>query len=247
LSVPGDVAQMPLAVTVADGRSPGFDGRVVGFGPDQDASTTEAALEALRRHGAAPGRDHGEGWGDGGAGDQAVSAAGLDETAWLLDGALRLLARLPGREQPVDWLGVDDTDTRRLWRALEEYELVPARLTTSRIDGFPWVLVSVRDRRHDTLLARGWGPTAGAGAVAALSAAVATAQVRRSAGNGATLALSPEPGFVHHLHRAHLAALAESVQSWLTTTDRRVWGRRMTADAVAGPIGAWCGMVWLGA
>jgi hypothetical protein len=156
------------------------------------------------------------------------------------------LARLPGREHPVDWLAVDDTDARRLWRALEEYELVPARLTTSRIDGFPWVLVSVRDRRRDTLLARGWGPTAGEAAVAALSAAVATAQVKRSAENGGTLALSPASGFVHHLHRTHVAALAEAVQSWLTTTERRVWGRRTTADAVAGPIGAWCGMVWFG-
>lgn len=241
LSVPGDVPQMPVAVTMAEGRTRWFDGRVLGIGPDQEASTTQAALEGLRRHCDGWARAH-----QGDAGWPAVAAAGLDETEWLLDGALRLLAQVPGREEPMDWMAVDDTEARRLWRALEDYELVPACLSAGSVGDFGWTVVSVRDRRTDALLARGWGPSQAGGAIAALSAALANQQVSGSAEAGSARAATA-PGFVHHLHRSHAASLNASVESWLTTNGLHVHGRRLAGDRVAGPIGAWCGAVWFGA
>ena len=236
LSVPGALPQMPQALTLAEGRSRWFDGRAVGIGADQETSTTEAALAALRRHG------------DGLLGadeplEGPVFAAGLDATEWLLDGALRLLSRCGGDEVAVEWLGIDDPEGRRLWRALEEYELLPITVTSCQPADFGWVLVTVRDRRDGSVLSRGWGPTRAVGAVAALSSALATQQVRRWV-DFAFAGASPEAGFVSHLHRSCLDDLTAALESWLGANGHGLRGRRLAADPVAGPIGAWCGPVW---
>lgn len=232
VSVPGGLPQMPVSITLAEGRSEGFDGRVLGFGPDQEASTTEAGLEALRRHCSAR------------AIGAEVGAAGRDETRWLLDGALRLLARQAGEARQLEALGIDDAEARRLWRALEEHELTPVRLGYSVVPGFGWVLLTVRDRPTGSRLAAGWGPTTGVAAVAALSAAIATVQVRRSVDAGFA-AGSAYPGFLDHLHGAHVDRLAAEVRDFLGATGGRLTGRRLARDAVAGRLAAWCGTVGL--
>ena len=196
-----------------------------------------AALEGLRRH-AATGREDSA---DLGA---PASAAGVDEVEWLLDGALRLLARVPGEEEPVPWLGIADPEGRRLWRALEDYELVPARVTCRRLRDFDWVLASVHDRRHGGVLGQAWGPDRERAAIAALSEAIARQQVRRAVDAG----FDPPrggPGLIRSLHDADRGDLLVAVQAWLTLTGRRLRGRRLGADPIAGPLGAWCGTVWL--
>jgi hypothetical protein len=237
LTVPGELPQMPLALTLADGRSASFSGRAVGFGPDQAAATEAAALEGLRRH-AATGREDSA---DLGA---PASAAGVDEVEWLLDGALRLLARVAGEEEPVPWLGIADPEGRRLWRALEDYELVAAGVTCRRLRDFEWVLASVHDRRHGVVLGRAWGPDLERAAIAALSEAIALQQVRRGVDAGIDVPRGG-PGLIRSLHDGYRGDLLAAVQAWLTLTGRRLRGRRLGADPIAGPLGAWCGTVWL--
>lgn len=246
LSVPGDLPQMPRALTLATGRSHCFDGRTVGVGPDQETSTTEAALEALRRH--CEGIERSMLSLPLEAREAQAFAAGVDEREWLLDGALRLLSSGAGPGEltdarPVAWLGIDDVEARRLWRALEEYELLPVRLSYCNHPDLDWVLVTVWDRQSDTVVARGWGPTLAVGAIAALSNSIATQQVRRVvdagfAGSGG------EAGLISHLHRPRLDDLAAALGSWLDATGRRLLGHRLAADPVAGTIGACCGPVW---
>jgi hypothetical protein len=243
VNVPGNLPQMPLALTLADGRSSCFDGRAVGFGPDQEASTTEAALEALRQHSSALRRSRRP----ESSSERAVAsatAAGLDEARWLLDGALRLIADFPGDECTIDRLANDDIEARRLWRTLEEHELTPVRLISRRASGFEWVVVSVHDRRSGARLAGGWGPTAAVAAVAALSAALATHQVRRAVDPGYQPPVT-QPGFVQHLHGAQVCELTAAVGAWLRASGHRLRGQRLRRDPVAGLLGAWCGTVWL--
>ncbi|MDQ1393665.1 MAG: hypothetical protein QOF30_2642 [Acidimicrobiaceae bacterium] len=240
VNVPGSLPQMPLALSLADGRTTCFDGRAVGFGPDQEASTTEAGLEALRQHNSAFQRAQRR----GAPGERAASGAGVDEGRWMLDGALRLIGAFPGDESTLDAVQLDHLEARRLWRTLEEHELIPVRLISRRITGFEWVLVAVHDRRNGARLAGGWGPTAGVGAVAALSAAIAAAQVRRAVDPGYQAPVMP-PGFLQHLHATLVGELTAAVASWLGARGYRLQGRRLRCDPVAGAIGAWCGTVWL--
>lgn len=242
VTVPGSLPQLPLALTIAEGRSCHFEGRVVGFGPDQATSTTEAALQALRRHV------------DAGLrracptaiGPQLETAAGADETRALLDGALRLLAAAGDhrRSSELAWLGIDDVDGRRLWRALEEYEATPICVTDSQVAELGWHLVEVHHRHRPCRLGSGWGPTVAVAARAALSAALAGVQVRRSVDAGFPSAEMAN-GYVAHLHDSHLEDLAAAVAAWLDRSERQLLGRRLRRDLVAGPIDAWCGPVWL--
>ncbi|HEX3540173.1 MAG TPA: hypothetical protein VHT75_06965 [Acidimicrobiales bacterium] len=237
LSVPDELPQLPLALTVADGESLQCHERVIGYGPDQAASTTEAALEGLRRHCAglfrAPAGDHLERW---------VAAAGQDRTEWLLDGALRLLANFSGEEAALDWLAVDGAAARRLWRALEEYELVPVQVSIRQVPDFAWRLAVVRDRRSGDVLAEGWGPNTEGAAATALAAAVARQQAGATLVEPAPANVGP-PGFHHRMHQMERGDLVVAVRTWLTATGQHLSGRRLTTDTVAGPIGVWCGAV----
>jgi hypothetical protein len=240
VKVPGDLPQMPLALTFAEGRTQFFEGRALGFGPDQQASTSEAGLDALRQHCATLERTNPGPW----PGPSAVAAAAVDRSRWLLDGALRLLARVPAEDHPVDWPGLDDVEARRMGRAMEEHELTPIRLCRRQVPGFGWTLVSVTDRRSGALLGGGWGPTPAVASLAALSAAMATQQVRRTVDPGYE-AGGAEPGFLAHLHEPYVDDLATQVGVWLHAGSRRLRGRRLARDPVAGPLAAWCGTVWL--
>ncbi|MDQ1427814.1 MAG: hypothetical protein QOK39_1290, partial [Acidimicrobiaceae bacterium] len=53
------------------------------------------------------------------------------------------------------------------------------------------------------------------------------------------------PGLIRSLHDGYRGDLLAAVQAWLTLTGRRLRGRRLGADPIAGPLGAWCGTVWL--
>jgi hypothetical protein len=251
VTVPGDLPQLPLSLTVADGVNNCFDGRAVGFGPDQQASTAEAGFEVLRHHCAGLARYQHQCIGPptAGAGDRrSVAAAGLDETRWLLDGALRLLAGLPGEpgddERPVDWTGIEDVEAGRLWRALEDHERTPVQLSSRRVRGFGWTLVSAHDRREGSLLARAWGPTPEVGAQAALSAAIARQQVRRTVDPGYEAAVSG-PGYIEHLHGAHGDQLVAEVTAWLSARGGHIRGQRLRRDTTTGLLEVCCGMVWL--
>jgi hypothetical protein len=233
--VPDDLPQMPLALTLAEGRSHGFDSRTLGFGPDQETSTREAALDALRHHCAAvlPA-----------APEPAVSAAAVDQRRWFLDGALRLLAGAAGSEDPLEPRRLQDAEIRRMWRAVEEHELTPIRLSRRRVSGFGWPMVSVHDRRRGVRLAGGWGPTEAVAAQAAVSTALATLQVRHSVDPGFRPPVDG-PGFVGYLHDPYLEDLAAQVESWLAAIGRRLWGQRLRRDRAAGPVTPFCGSVWL--
>ena len=236
LHVPDELPQLPLAITLAEGASPWFPDRVIGFGPDQAASTTEAALEGLRRHCDGLCRV------DGDAPRTSAAAAGQDRTEWLLDGALRLLTRLAGEAVVVDWLAIDHPAARRLWRALEEYELVPVRVSVRTVPLFPWVLASVRDRSSGNVIGEGWGPDAGQAAATALAAAVATQQVGANVVDGPAARVGIA-GFHHRLHHTERGELVRAVRAWLAATGQHLTGRRLATDIVAGPIDAWCGAV----
>lgn len=230
LSVPGELPQMPLALTIAEGRSRSFEGRVVGFGSNQQESTAEAALAALRGD-CGPGR----------AG-QSTPAAGVDEARWLLDGALRILAGLAAPVEALGWSTLSDGRSRRLAQALEDQEQAPVRLLSQRVPGFGWVLVSVHDRRDGSVLARGWGPTPDAAAVTALSGALARQQARRTVGPGCQ---GSGPGLLGHMPAEHLEDLSRQVREWLGASGHRLRGRRLLADPVAGPLPVWTGTVGL--
>jgi len=169
----------------------------------------------------------------------------MDETRALLDGALRLLTGLAGVVRPIEWLGVEDVEARRLWRTLEEHELTPVRLISSQVPGFGWSLVAVHDEASGNRLASGWGPTTTVGAIAALSAAIAAAQVRRTA-DAAYEAPAGGPGYLGHLHDGYLDELYAGVGAWLDATGRRLRAQRIHRDPVVGSVAAWCGVVWLG-
>lgn len=248
LSIPEELPQMPLALTLADGRSHCFQGRVAGFGPDQQTASSEAGLETLRRHCAGLAR---AGSGQvfagpdiGGRPPSAVPAAGLDEARGLLDGALRLLARdllseWDGSE--VAWIDLDDVAARRLWRTLEDHERTPLLVTTSQDAGLGWHLVSIRHRATAAPLATGWGPTCEVGTRVALSYALATAQVRRTVDAGYPVP-PRQAGYLAHVHDASFDQLVAGIGR--STGRRRLRCQRLAADAVAGAITAWCGWVW---
>jgi hypothetical protein len=270
IRVPGDLPQMPLALTLAEGRSDTFDGRVVGFGPDQGASTIEAGLAALRQHcsatndGASLPDDLPQDLPDdlsaslpddrrvdvvpddaGHNPEPTAPAAGVDRMSWLLDGALRLLGSHTREAGPVDQCTNDDAEVRRLKRFVEVREGTPIRLTQGSVPRFEWVLVTVLDARCGSRLGSGWGPTSAVAAVAALSSAIAGLQVRRTVDPGST----PEaetPGFVDYLHRGHLDQLADAVVEWLAPSGLRLRGRRLSHDPVCGALGVWCGTVRFG-
>ncbi|MGH9126021.1 MAG: hypothetical protein ACRDZ8_15040 [Acidimicrobiales bacterium] len=248
LSIPEELPQMPLALTLADGRSHCFQGRVAGFGPDQQTASSEAGLETLRRHCAGlarAGRDQVfAGPAIGGPPPSAVPAAGLDEARGLLDGALRLLARdllseSDGSE--VAWMDLDDVAGRRLWRTLEDHERTPLLVTTSQAAGLGWHLVSIRHRATGAPLATGWGPTCEVGTRVALSYALATAQVRRTVDAGYP-APPRQAGYLAQMHDASFDQLVDGIAR--STRRWRLRCQRLAADAVAGAITAWCGWVW---
>ncbi|NEE23146.1 hypothetical protein G3M58_93960, partial [Streptomyces sp. SID7499] len=136
-----DLPQMPLALRAAEHRAD-RTGTVTAWAAHQETATIAAALAALR---------------DRVTDASGTPAAGLTREGWLLDGALRQLARTDSdvldRDAPLH------TEGRRIAAELRALlggaELV---LAVSRYAGVGWPLAEVTvDGRP---LGAGWGPTA---------------------------------------------------------------------------------------
>ncbi|MFJ8049213.1 hypothetical protein [Streptomyces luteogriseus] len=165
-----DLPQMPLALRAAEHRAD-RTGTVTAWAAHQETATIAAALAALR---------------DRATSASGTPAAGLTREHWLLDGALRRLARAEE--------GVLDTDAplhaegRRI--AAELRALLGGAepvLAVARYAGVGWPLAEVTVEGRP--LGAGWGPTAVEATYAALCTALAVAQTGGTAGRLSTDAL----------------------------------------------------------
>ncbi|SMQ16988.1 hypothetical protein SAMN06272771_3370 [Streptomyces sp. Ag82_O1-12] len=184
-----DLPQMPVALRAAEHRAD-RTGTVTAWAAHQETATIAAALAALR---------------DRATDATGTPAAGLTREHWLLDGALRRLARTDG--------DVLDTDAplhaeghriaAELRALLGEAEPV---LAVSRYAGVGWPLAEVTvDGRP---LGAGWGPTAAEATYAALCTALAVAQTGGTAGRLSTDALLTADGTTRAALREQLTARA---------------------------------------
>ena len=207
-----DLPQMPLALRAAEHRAD-RTGTVTAWAAHQETATIAAALAALR---------------DRATDASGTPAAGLTREHWLLDGALRRLARMEE--------GVLDTDAplhaegRRI--AAEVRALLGGAepgLAVSRYAGVGWPLAEVTVEGRP--LGAGWGPTAVEATYAALCTALAVAQTGGTAGRLSTDALLTADD-------ATRAALREQL------TARAVHeGHSRRTDPVLGELPFWHGPV----
>ncbi|MFJ4360408.1 hypothetical protein ACIP25_29505 [Streptomyces massasporeus] len=207
-----DLPQMPLALRAAEHRAD-RTGTVTAWAAHQETATIAAALAALR---------------DRATDATGTPAAGLTREHWLLDGALRRLARTDG--------GVLDTDAplhaeghriaAELRALLGGAEPV---LAVSRYPGVGWRLAGVTvDGRP---LGAGWGPTAAEATYAALCTALAVAQTGGTAGRLSTDALLTADDATRAALRAQLTARAVHE------------GHALRTDPVLGELPFWHGPV----
>ncbi|MZF89807.1 hypothetical protein GTY56_33275 [Streptomyces sp. SID5643] len=184
-----DLPQMPLALRAAEHRSD-RTGTVTAWAAHQETAAIAAALAALR---------------DRGTGAPGVPAAGLTREHWLLDGALRHLAREEGDSR--------DTDTpphAEGRRVLAEVRALLGGaepvLAVTRYAGVGWPLAEVTAAGRP--LGRGWGPTAADATYAALCTALAVAQSGGTADRLSTDALLTADGTARAALREQLSATA---------------------------------------
>ncbi|GGV89457.1 hypothetical protein [Streptomyces massasporeus] len=207
-----DLPQMPLALRAAEHRAD-RTGTVTAWAAHQETATIAAALAALR---------------DRVTDATGTPAAGLTREHWLLDGALRRLARTDG--------DVLDTDAplhaeghriaAELRACLGGSEPV---LAVSRYAGVGWPLAEVTaDGRP---LGAGWGPTAAEATYAALCTALAVAQTGGTAGRLSTDALLTADDATRAALRAQLTARAVHE------------GHALRTDPVLGELPFWHGPV----
>ncbi|MBB4714547.1 hypothetical protein BJ965_004429 [Streptomyces luteogriseus] len=207
-----DLPQMPLALRAAEHRAD-RTGTVTAWAAHQETATIAAALAALR---------------DRVTDGSGTPAAGLTREHWLLDGALRRLARTEG-----DVLDTDaplHAEGRRI--AAELAALLGGAepvLAVARYAHVGWPLAEVTvDGRP---LGAGWGPTAVEATYAALCTALAVAQTGGTAGRLSTDALLTADDVTR-------AALREQL------TARGVHeGRPRRSDPVLGELPFWHGPV----
>ncbi|MEU0168256.1 hypothetical protein ABZ214_22780 [Streptomyces iakyrus] len=184
-----DLPQMPLALRAAEHRSD-RTGTVTAWAAHQETAAIAAALAALR---------------DRGSGARGIPAAGLTREHWLLDGALRHLAREEGdsreAETPLHAEGRRIlAEVRALLGGAE-----PA-LAVTRYAGVGWPLAEVTAAGRP--LGRGWGPTAADATYAALCTALAVAQSGGTADRLSTDALLTADGTARAALREQLSAIA---------------------------------------
>ncbi|MEU0175413.1 hypothetical protein ABZ178_19000 [Streptomyces massasporeus] len=207
-----DLPQMPLALRAAEHRAD-RTGTVTAWAAHQETATIAAALAALR---------------DRVTDATGTPAAGLTREHWLLDGALRRLARTDS--------DVLDTDAplhaeghriaAELRACLGGSEPV---LAVSRYAGVGWPLAEVTaDGRP---LGAGWGPTTAEATYAALCTALAVAQTGGTAGRLSTDALLTADDATRAALRAQLTARAVHE------------GHALRTDPVLGELPFWHGPV----
>ncbi|MFE5753221.1 hypothetical protein ACFQ7I_05775 [Streptomyces massasporeus] len=204
--------QMPLALRAAEHRADRV-GMVTAWAAHQETATIAAALAALR---------------DRAADASGTAAAGLTREHWLLDGALRQLARTEG-----DALDTDAPLHAEGQRIAAELRALPGAaepvLTVSRYTGVGWPLAEVTaDGRP---LGAGWGPTAVEATYAALCTALAVAQTGGTAGRLSTDALLTVDDATRAALRAQLTARAGHE------------GHPLRTDPVLGELPFWHGPV----
>ncbi|MFJ7177936.1 hypothetical protein ACIQXA_16400 [Streptomyces massasporeus] len=207
-----DLPQMPLALRAAEHRAD-RTGTVTAWAAHQETATIAAALAALR---------------DRVTDTSGTPAAGPTRELWLLDGALRRLARTDS-----DVLDTDaplHAEGRRI--AAELRALLGGSepvLAVSRYAGVGWPLAEVTvDGRP---LGAGWGPTAAEATYAALCTALAVAQTGGTAGRLSTDALLAADDTTRAALRAQLTARAVHE------------GRPRRTDPVLGELTFWHGPV----
>ncbi|MEU3084911.1 hypothetical protein ACWCQ0_23325 [Streptomyces massasporeus] len=207
-----DLPQMPLALRAAEHRAD-RTGTVTAWAAHQETATIAAALAALR---------------DRVTDTSGTPAAGPTRELWLLDGALRRLARTDSDVLDTDAPLHDEG--RRI--AAELRALLGGSepvLAVSRYAGVGWPLAEVTvDGRP---LGAGWGPTAAEATYAALCTALAVAQTGGTAGRLSTDALLAADDTTRAALRAQLTARAVHE------------GRPRRTDPVFGELTFWHGPV----
>ncbi|MFE1944859.1 hypothetical protein [Streptomyces massasporeus] len=207
-----DLPQMPLALRAAEHRAD-RTGTVTAWAAHQETATIAAALAALR---------------DRATDATGTPAAGLTREHWLLDGALRRLARTDG-----DVLDTDAPLHAEGHRIAAELRALLGGaepvLAVSRYAGVGWPLAGVTvDGRP---LGAGWGPTALEATYAALCTALAVAQTGGTAGRLSTDALLTVDDATRAALRAQLTARAVHE------------GHALRTDPVLGELPFWHGPV----
>lgn len=239
---PGDsLPQLPLALREAryGGARPGS---VAGWGVDQETATISVALAALRQSAGAPTDRDSPGRDSPWRGSQDVTgAAGLTEDAWLLDGALRLLAgrTLPLHAVPVDGL---DPEGMRFWREIQRAEPGQYAIEVRHVPGLGWLLGRVESARSGETLGLAWGPDEDTAVQRSLGTALARAQVRAATGDveGVPMLNTDALCFVAD---GEITALRTRVCALQASERTRYRGRRTESDPVLGDVPLWFGLV----
>ncbi|MFF7736288.1 hypothetical protein [Streptomyces sp. NPDC007984] len=207
-----DLPQMPLALRAAEHRADRA-GTVTAWAAHQETATLAAALAALR---------------DRVEDTSGTPAAGLTREHWLLDGALRRLARTAG-----DVLDEDAPLHAEGHRIAAELRALLGGtapvLAVSRYAGVGWPLaeVTVDGRPRGA----GWGPTATEATYAALCTALAVTQTGGTADRLSTDALLTADDATRAALRAQLTARAGHQ------------GHPLRTDPVLGELPFWYGPV----
>ncbi|MFG3719020.1 hypothetical protein ACGF8D_14590 [Streptomyces massasporeus] len=207
-----ELPQMPLALRAAEHRAD-RTGTVTAWAAHQETATIAAALAALR---------------DRVTDASGTPAAGLTREGWLLDGALRRLARTD--DDVLDTDAPLHAEGRRI--AAELRALLGGAepvLAVSRYAGVGWPLAEVTvDGRP---LGAGWGPTAAEATYAALCTALAVAQTGGTTDRLSTDALLTADDTTRAALRAQLTARAVHE------------GHSLRTDPVLGELPFWHGPV----
>jgi hypothetical protein len=184
-----DLPQMPLALRAAQHRADRA-GTVTAWAAHQETATIAAALAALR---------------DRGTDACGIPAAGLTREHWLLDGALRRLAREKGHSSEA--VAPLHTEGRRILAELRTLSggAEPV-LALTRYTGVGWPLAEVTAAGRS--LGAGWGPTAVEATYAALCTALAAVQTGGTADRLTTDALLTADDTARTALRKQLTALA---------------------------------------
>jgi hypothetical protein len=234
---PGDsLPQMPLALREAryGGARPGS---VVAWGADQESATVAVTLAALRQSaGAPPDRDS-----PGRDSRDVTGAAGLTEDAWLLDGALRLLAdrTLPLHAVPVDSL---DPEAMRFWREIQRAEPGQYAIEVRHVPGLGWLLGRVESARTGETLGLAWGPDEDTAIQRSLGTALARVQVRAVTGAGEGVPLLNTDALCL-VADGEIIALRTQARTLRAVGRARYRGCRAGADPVLGDVPLWFGPV----
>ena len=233
-----DLPQLPLSMVTLESRLEQPPGRLLGWAESRAAAGVNAMLAFLRARSAAIAPAI--------AGNpQLVPAAGLTPGRFLVDGLLRIAgARALAETTPdkIAWAELNHRPAAALWSLLRDYFDVPAELWLRAVPGLGWSLASVVC--DGVVLATQWGPAPATAAQAALSAAVARAQLgpelaellpAEPVGTWALESLAAEP----------VASCQRQLTGWLAAQGRPAHASRLASDPVAGEIALPCGAVWL--